>query len=156
MTETTDIALRLAAATLIGMAIGLNRDVRGKPAGLRTMGLIALGAAMIGVSVTGLPQLQNDPNALSRVVQGLIQGVMAGIGFLGAGVMFQKPRTFEVHGMTTAAAIWATAALGVAAGLAVWPVFLIGAAITLFLLIVARPLEIWAERLGENRRAPEE
>ncbi|MFT3996049.1 MAG: MgtC/SapB family protein [Asticcacaulis sp.] len=157
MTDTTDIALRLIAATLIGMVIGTNRDVRGKPAGMRTMGLIALGAAMLGVSATHLPLLQNDPNALSRLLQGVIQGVMAGIGFLGAGVLFQRHQTFEVHGMTTAAAIWATAVLGITAGLAVWPVFLIGAAVTLFLLIVMRPVENWFERLGAktDRKPPE-
>lgn len=156
MLETTDITLRLLAATLIGMVIGTNRDARGKPAGMRTMGLIALGAAMIGVTATHLPLLQNDPNALSRTVQGVIQGVMAGIGFLGAGVLIQKCTSLEVYGMTTAAAIWATAALGITAGLGVWPAFLIGAAVTLVLLIVVHPLEEWVERWGERRKSQRE
>ncbi|UDF05419.1 MgtC/SapB family protein [Asticcacaulis sp. AND118] len=155
MLETTDITLRLLAATVIGMVIGTNRDARGKPAGMRTMGLIALGAAMIGVTATHLTLLQTDPNAISRTVQGVIQGVMAGIGFLGAGVLIQKRLTLEVHGMTTAAAIWATAALGITAGLGVWPAFLIGAVIVLLLLIVAHPMEEWVERRAARRKDPE-
>lgn len=123
------------------------------------MGLVSLGSAMIAVSAVTLPQLQDQPDALSRTVQGVIQGIMAGIGFLGAGVLIQRQREMEVHGMTTAAAIWATAALGIMAGLAAWPVFLIGSAVTLFLLIAAHPLEkaveAWAEHQHDRRKSPE-
>ncbi|ESQ79417.1 MgtC/SapB family protein [Asticcacaulis sp. YBE204] len=153
MLDTLDIALRLVAATVIGMIIGTNRDARGRPAGMRTLGLVALGAAMIAVTSTHLIALQNQPDALSRTIQGVIQGVMAGIGFLGGGVLIQKRTTLEIHGMTTAAAIWATAALGITAGLASWPVFLIGAVLTLLLLVVVHPLEKAVERWALRHRA---
>lgn len=153
MLETLDVAMRLLAATAVGMIIGTNRDARGRPAGMRTMGLVALGAAMIAVTATHLVSLQNQPDALSRTIQGVIQGVMAGIGFLGGGVLIQKQGTLEVHGMTTAAAIWATAALGITAGLASWPVFIIGAVLTLILLVVVHPLEKAVEGWAERRKA---
>ena len=152
--DSLDIALRLLAATVIGMIVGLNRDWRGRPAGMRTMGLVSLGAAMLAVVAVNLPQLADKPDAVGRVVQGVIQGVMAGIGFLGGGVLIQGRHSLKVHGMTTAAAIWATAALGIAAGLASWPVFLIGGALVLLLLVAAHPLEKMIENRG-RKRAPD-
>lgn len=160
MLETTDITLRLLAATLVGMIIGTNRDARGRPAGMRTMGLVGLGASMISVTAIDLPALRNEPDALSRTVQGVIQGIMAGIGFLGAGVLIQKRQTMEVHGMTTAAAIWSTAALGIAAGLASWPTFLLGSVVVLLLLIVVHPveeaIERWAQKRHHRKKSPED
>ncbi len=149
--DSFDTALRLLAATTVGVIIGLNRDWRGRPAGMRTMGLVALGAAMLTVTVTHLPLLDNKPDAVSRVIQGVIQGVMAGIGFLGGGVLIQSHHALKVHGMTTAAAIWATAALGITAGLAAWPVFLMGSALVLLLLIAAHPLEKMIEDRARQR-----
>ncbi|MEM9964388.1 MAG: MgtC/SapB family protein [Asticcacaulis sp.] len=152
MLESYDIVLRLLAATAIGMIIGLDRDARARPAGMRTMGLVALGAAMISVTATHVTLLQNEPDATSRTIQGVIQGVMAGIGFLGAGALLKHEATSEISGMTTAAAIWATAALGITAGLALWSVFFTGAAVTLLLLVLAHPIEIRVERWGEKRK----
>jgi len=153
MSETCDVILRLLAATVVGMLIGLNRDARGRPAGMRTMGLVALGAAMIAVTAAHIPLLHNQPDAISRTLQGVIQGVMAGIGFLGAGVLLKHEATSEIHGMTTAAAIWATAALGITAGLGLWAIFLTGAVLTLLLLVVAHPIEERFERWARQKRA---
>jgi putative Mg2+ transporter-C (MgtC) family protein len=113
-----DIALRLGAATLIGAGIGLNRDLHGKPTGVRTLGLVGLGAALVVLAGTDFlatgPPLDLDP--VSRA----IQGVLTGIGFLGAGVIIQEGREKKVRGLTTAALIWLTACMGIACGLGAW------------------------------------
>ncbi len=148
--DSWDIIIRLLAATVAGMIIGANRDLRGRPAGMRTMGLVALGSSTIAVLATHIPLIAPYPDALSRVIQGVIQGVMAGIGFIGAGVMV-KGRGREVHGLTTAAAVWVTAALGITAGLGTWSVFLPAAAIALFLIAVVYPVEQWLEAIAERK-----
>jgi putative Mg2+ transporter-C (MgtC) family protein len=107
------IAMRLGASVLVGGLIGLNRDLHHKPAGVRTHALVSLGAAL--VVVVALPPGVDDPHrydALSRVVQ----GVLTGIGFLGAGVILRNPDKQHISGLTTAATVWLTALLGVACG----------------------------------------
>jgi putative Mg2+ transporter-C (MgtC) family protein len=106
-----DIILRLGAAMLIGCLIGLDRELHHKSTGIRTLGLVALGSALAVLAVA------KDPDAdASRV----IQGVITGVGFLGAGVILHGPTGLQVQGLTTAAAIWITASLGVLSGLAAW------------------------------------
>jgi putative Mg2+ transporter-C (MgtC) family protein len=115
-----DVALRLAAGTAAGGVIGLQRARHGKPAGIRTLGLIGLASALVALLGT-LPRhgLAADPSADGRILQGIITGV----GFLGAGVILHGRVNSYVHGLTTAAAIWFTAILGAAAGLgALFPV----------------------------------
>jgi putative Mg2+ transporter-C (MgtC) family protein len=103
------LALRLIAAVVLGGLLGYERAHAGKAAGIRTHMLVALGAALFVV----LPQQAGaDEQALSRVIQGLI----AGIGFLGGGAILKISSQGEVHGLTTAAGIWLTAAIGVAVG----------------------------------------
>jgi putative Mg2+ transporter-C (MgtC) family protein len=139
-----DIALRLAAATAVGAMIGLDREWRGKPVGLRTMALVALGSALVAVSTVHLTVLNNEPDAVSRVVQGVIQGVMPGIGFIGAGAILRHHG--DVQNLTTAATVWVAAALGIACGLAAWEIVGIGAALTLIVLVALNPLDHWIER----------
>lgn len=118
-----DLALRLFVATLIGGLIGLNRDLRGKPAGVRTHALVALGSALI-VLVAGQLAGAEGPHAAdaqSRVIQGLITG----IGFLGAGVILHRVNDKKVHGLTTAAAIWSAALFGAACGAGIFKPVLI-------------------------------
>ena len=109
----TDALLRLLPALLMGGLVGLNRDLRGKPVGFRTLGLVGMGAALmtyLGISLAG----SNDGSA-SRVFQGIITG----IGFLGAGVILQpaaEERVREVRGLTTAACVWVVACIGAACG----------------------------------------
>ena len=96
-------------ATLIGCAIGLNRELHHKATGMRTLGLVALGSALAVLGVA-----QDSQVDVSRV----IQGVITGIGFLGAGVILHPPTGGKVHGLTTGATIWVTASLGILVGCA--------------------------------------
>jgi len=124
-----DVALRLGVAVVIGGAIGLDRELRHKSAGVRTIGLVTLGAALAVLAVSP------DTAAVSRV----LQGTLAGIGFLGAGVIMHHGRSIE--GLTTAASIWTAAALGAACGLGAWQPVVIGSALVLVLLVVAGAIE---------------
>ena len=141
-----DVVARLVAAVGVGMAIGLNRDYAKKPIGMRTLGLVSLGAAIVSISTVHFNNLVDHPDALSRVVQGVIQGVMTGIGFIGAGVIMRDPNSQTVEGLTTAATVWVTAALGIACGLASWQIVAVSAALALFLLIVVAWLEAVVEK----------
>lgn len=141
-----DAILRLAAAAAVGMAIGVNRDMWGKPTGIRTLGLVSLGAALTALATVNHPLIAGHPDALSRVIQGVIQGVLAGLGFIGAGVVMRDPKALEVHGLTTAATVWVTAALGIACALASWHLVVAGLAIALTLLVIVRPLEAMIDK----------
>jgi putative Mg2+ transporter-C (MgtC) family protein len=142
--------LRLLAAVVCGMVIGINRDLRGKPTGMRTLGLVCMGAALISLTAIRVDGIAGHPDATSRVVQGIVQGVMAGIGFLGAGVVLRNHREMEVHGLTTAASVWVTAALGVACAIASWHLIVLGLVVTLVLLALALPLERFVEHRAED------
>ena len=133
--DITDIALRLCAAVAVGVLIGINRDLTNKPIGMRTLGLVSLGAAVVSLSTVHFEGLANHPDALSRVVQGIIQGIMAGIGFIGAGVILRDVKSQTITGLTTAATVWVTAALGIACGLAAWTIVGLSVALALFLLV---------------------
>lgn len=125
-----EVLLRLGIAAIIGAAIGLDREVHRKAAGVRTISLVSLGAAIASMSLW-----PGDVAAHSRV----IQGIVTGIGFLGGGVIVHHRG--NVDGLTTAAAIWTAAALGAAASTASWPVVLIGAILVLVLLVLGHWLE---------------
>jgi putative Mg2+ transporter-C (MgtC) family protein len=129
-----DIALRLGAAVAVGLLIGLNRDLQNKPIGMRTLALVSLGAAAVAVAAIQVPGMAENPDAMSRVVQGIIQGIMAGISFIGAGVILHDVRRHAVHGLTTAATVWVAAALGIACGLAAWTTAAIALVLALFVL----------------------
>ena len=146
--EVGDIALRLGAAVIAGVAIGINRDVAGKPIGMRTLALVSLGAAIVAVAAIDYPTMATNPDALSRVIQGIIQGVMAGISFIGAGVILRDARAKTVEGLTTAATVWVAAALGIACGLAAWTVLGIGLAFAVIALVAVG----WTERLFSRER----
>lgn len=140
-TDTIDVVLRLLAAALVGGLIGLNRDLANKPIGTRTLSLVALGAAVVTVAGIRVEGMAENPDALSRVVQGIIQGVMAGISFIGAGVILRNHQARDVEGLTTAATVWVTAALGIACGLAAWEVVGIGLAVALVVLFAVKLIE---------------
>lgn len=108
--EMTRVAVRLLMAALLGGVLGWERERKGKAAGVRTHMLVALGAALF---VLVPKQMGVDDADITRVVQGLV----AGIGFLGAGTIIKGDEEEDVRGLTTAAGIWLTAAIGVAAGL---------------------------------------
>ena len=135
MLEWLDIVLRLAAATLTGSLIGIYLELRQKPTGMRTLGLVALASAVAVLAVA------KDPDAdASRV----IQGVVTGVGFLGAGVILHRATGRQVvHGLSTAATIWITASLGVLCGLAAWSIWIISLVLTAFLLFAGGVIEKW-------------
>jgi putative Mg2+ transporter-C (MgtC) family protein len=141
-----EVGLRLGAAAAAGATIGINRDLADKPIGMRTLGLVALGAAVVSVASIQVTGMADNPDAMSRVVQGIIQGVMAGISFIGAGVILRDAKARTVEGLTTAATVWVTAALGIACGLGRWNVVIIGVVIALVLLVAAA----WVEALASK------
>jgi putative Mg2+ transporter-C (MgtC) family protein len=139
-----EIALRLGAALIVGAVLGLNRELHGKAAGLRTHALVALGAAVATIVVLKSPTgfFAAEQNAIGRVVQ----GILTGVGFLGAGVILRDPAG-HVTGLTTAATIWMCAVLGIVCGLGYWGVLGITVILTTLLLLLGRPLERLAERI---------
>lgn len=151
--EDVEAALRLGAAIAIGVLIGLNRDLKGKPLGMRTLGLVALGAAVAALAAIRVEGMAGNADATSRIVQGILQGVLTGIGFVGAGVVLRDPRALEVHGLTTAASVWVTAALGIACALGSWHLIFMGGAAALFLLVVVHRLERFLEFAGRGQDA---
>jgi putative Mg2+ transporter-C (MgtC) family protein len=132
--DIVDVTLRLGAAVAVGMLIGLTRDLADKPIGMRTLGLVSLGAAVVSIATIHFQGLANHPDALSRVVQGIIQGIMAGIGFIGAGVILRNREAQTVQGLTTATTVWVAAALGIACGLAAWEIVGLSLVLAVFLL----------------------
>lgn len=137
-----EIATRIGAALLCGAVIGLNRDLHRKPAGLRTFGLMAMGTATLTLAVGD----GSDPTGVARVVQ----GVITGIGFLGAGMILRPPNSNEVHGLTTAAAVWLTAALAILCGLGriglAYAVLLLALGVLFVGLPIERRFERWFGR----------
>lgn len=134
------IVFRLCLSLVLGAIIGLDRELRHKPAGLRTHMLVSFGSALFVLIPLQLVAAESQ-NELSRVIQGIVSGV----GFLGAGVILhesqQESRPFEVHGLTTAAAIWVASALGIAAGCGLWQTGLIAALMSLVVLRVFKNIE---------------
>ncbi len=139
-----ETALRLGAALLVGTVLGLNRELHGKPAGLRTHALVCLGAALAVIMVlrSADGSLASDQNAVSRVVQ----GILTGVGFLGAGVILHDPNG-HISGLTTAATIWICAVLGLVCGLGHWVILGVAVILIAISLISGRPLERLAERI---------
>lgn len=141
----SDVALRLLAATAIGAAVGLDRELRRKAAGLRTHALVGLGASLLTVVVSGLGPANEHIDAVSRVIQGII----AGVGFLGGGAILKSAGTNEhemVHGITTAASIWVVAALGIACGAGQWIAAVVAAALTLIVLVLGGRIDVMIKK----------
>jgi putative Mg2+ transporter-C (MgtC) family protein len=125
-----DMILRLLLATALGAGIGYQREWANKPAGLRTHTLICLGSALFTVvSIFGFTGVDT-----SRVAA----AVVTGIGFIGAGVIFRGMRGDHVAGLTTAASIWITAAIGLAAGVGMYLIAFIIAVITVIVLFIPK------------------
>ena len=146
MIDWQDIVLRLGAATLAGGLIGLNRDLHGKPIGLRTLGLVGLAAAMVVVleESSGIP----DPR--------IIQGILTGVGFLGAGVIIHADQNSRIRGLTSAACTWLTACIGIICGAGQWKILAVGLAITFIVLIAGGKVEAWLHRALGRKDYPAE
>ncbi|SAL63400.1 MgtC/SapB family protein [Caballeronia telluris] len=133
-----EVVIRMLVAVAIGCIIGIDRDLHGKPTGMKTLGLVSLGACLATMSAMGFSVAAPSANAdVSRVVQGIVTG----IGFLGAGVIIQNPDQNRVRGLTTAASIWVTAAVGIVCGLGLWSVALAATVILIALLTIGRLIE---------------
>jgi putative Mg2+ transporter-C (MgtC) family protein len=120
--------------------VGLDRELRRKAAGLRTHALVGLGASLLTVVISSFVPQSEHIDALSRVIQGII----AGVGFLGGGAILKTSGSNEqesVHGITTAASIWVVAALGIACGAGQWVPALMAAALTLIVLVLGGSID---------------
>jgi putative Mg2+ transporter-C (MgtC) family protein len=136
--DVSDIIARLGAAAVLGGGIGLNRFLHRKSVGIRTLGLVAIVAAAV---VAGVEE-RFGADAASRA----IQGIVTGIGFIGAGVIVHGQNQNSIHGLTTAATVWVSAAIGILCGLGVWLVTLTGFALVFLLLVFGGGLETWAAK----------
>ncbi len=137
-----DLLIRFMLAAALGGAIGLERELRRKPAGLRTNMLITLGAAVFTAMSLEIAGGGGTPDRIAA-------GVVTGVGFLGAGAIMRSGR--DVHGMTTAATIWVNAAIGMAAGAGVFGLAVLAGVVTLLVLIVVAPIEAFFERRAAGR-----
>ena len=135
--DQVEMMLRLCGADTAGMTGGINRDIHNKPIGMRTLGLVALGAALVILSGSVYEGLHFGQDAVSRVVQ----GIMTGLGFLGAGAILRGRDQMQVQGLTTAATVWIAAGLGVTAGLGAWFITVTGTLVTLFVLTFGKRIE---------------
>ncbi|MFC3606258.1 MgtC/SapB family protein [Stutzerimonas tarimensis] len=143
--EAFSVAIRLTLAMILGGLLGYEREYKGKAAGLRTHMLVCVGAALFVLVPLKAGIVQDD---VSRV----IQGVVTGVGFLGAGTILKGGERREVQGLTTAAGIWLTAAVGVASGLGHETTAVLTTLLALMVLMVMRPLERHAAASAARHR----
>lgn len=143
----SEIALRLGVATVVAGAVGLNRDLHGKPIGVRTLGLVGLATAMAVLLADAGIEHASITDATSRV----IQGILTGVGFLGAGVIVHGTSPSKVHGLTSAACVWFTACIGIICGAGAWRLVLVAGVLAVLLLTLGRPIErLFHRLLGGN------
>ena len=135
------MTLRIVGALLVGGLIGLERSFHGRPAGFRTHSLVCVASTLLMLVTV----YQNEwmthvaPDAIRTDPTRMAQGIMTGIGFLGAGVIFKEGLT--VRGLTTAASIWVTASIGVLVGIGFWVPAILGTIATLAVLSLFRVIE---------------
>ncbi len=132
-----NISLRLGIALVVGAIIGLERETQSKPAGLRTNMLVSFGSALIVLVPIQIGAAQQNVDVLGRA----ISGVVSGVGFIGGGTILRESK---VKGLTSAAAIWVSAALGITVGCGLWLLGLAGAVIA---WIILRLFDKWEEYL---------
>ncbi len=137
-----ELILRLFAAVAAGMIIGFEREWHHKSAGLRTNTLVSSGAAMFVILSVLLTKNQGD-------VTRIVGQVVTGIGFLGAGIIFKEG--INIHGLTTAATIWCSAAIGSFAGAGYLIETLIGVTTILFVNTILIPIDRWLEKRDKNK-----
>ncbi len=138
----TQVLIRLTAAALLGGAIGVQREWTGKPAGLRTHILVTLGSTVFMLACLGYGM---SSDGVSRV----IQGIVTGIGFIGAGSILKLNDEHQIKGLTTAASVWIAASVGVAVGLGGLGLALLSTILTLIVLTFVHRIEL---RLDERRK----
>lgn len=129
-----EIIFKLVLATVLGLFIGLEREMHKKPAGLRTHSLVSLGACLF--TLTGLAFVGDLGEFISRIVP----GVATGVGFIGAGIIFQSKD--RIKGLTTATEVWALAAIGILVGIGAYSIAIVA---TILILIILVPFK-WFEK----------
>jgi putative Mg2+ transporter-C (MgtC) family protein len=141
-----DVVIRLAGAMVLGAAVGLERELAGHPAGLRTHIAVCVGAALFGViSTLGFTEFQNLPtNTFRADVTRVASQVVVGVGFLGGGMIMR--RNDGIANLTTAASIWAVAAIGLAAGVGDLGTAAVATLITVVYLVALLPVRRWIDR----------
>ena len=144
--DTIALAGRLALATLFGAALGVNREIALKPAGLRTHALVSLGTSLVTIVGLQLGQAGGDSGAPSRIIQGLV----AGIGFIGGGVILHRGGGRGVHGLTTAASIWIASGTGVAVGTGLWRAAVAAVVLSLVVLTLGHHLDNALHKIGSD------
>lgn len=144
-----DIAIKLGCALATGIILGLNRWLHHKSAGIRTHSLVSVGSASAILLMSTFSH--NDPQAVSHVLQGLVTG----LGFLGAGVILHQDRSSKVHGLTTAASLWAVAIIGAAFGGGEFALGLLSLGAIYITLALGGPLERLASNLTGIKRSSE-
>ncbi len=139
-----DMMIRMASALACGAAIGLERDWRRLPTGYRTLALVCLGSCVAVIAALKA----GDSDGFSRVAQ----GVVTGIGFLGGGVILQKGNIRDVKGLTTAAAIWLTAGIGLLCGIGELKMALFATALAVTILMLNRVFPPDKTPTGEDEK----
>ena len=151
VTSFGELALRLGLAALFGLLLGLDREMRGHDAGIRTHALVALSSAMIMISSLLLYIELRTESGMGPDPLRSIQGLAQSIGFIAAGIIFV--RGGAVRNMTTAANIWIAAAVGIACGCGQYRLVVVGAGMALVLLTLVRAFERFlpAEKISEDK-----
>ena len=133
LTNDADFIIRIGVTLVLAIAVGIEREYHGHPAGIRTMALVGVGACLF--TAVGLEPIFNGRADPTRIAAQIVTGV----GFLGAGAILRQGT--DVRGMTTAASIWVVAAIGMVVGFGFYTVAIFTAAIVLVTLVVIRPIE---------------
>lgn len=147
-----DIMGRMLLAVVAGAIIGIDRELQRKPAGVRTHALVAMGACMftmIGLIVADVPTL--DLSAPGRVVQ----GVVAGVGFIGAGAIFRREGLTGGQGLTTAASVWVVAAVGAGSAAGLWRLSAVAVVLAVLILLLEEPVDRLVDYMSRRRSARE-
>jgi len=143
----TEIVRRLLLAAFVGGLLGVEREMRQKSAGFRTNILIGIGSAVFTMMSIAISADRGDPGRIAAQI-------VTGMGFLGAGAILRTRN--GVHGLTTAATVWVNAALGIAAGAGEYHLAVIGALITMAVLLVLHPIERGIEKRVHHDKRPED
>lgn len=138
------LLLRLVVAALLGGAVGVERQLHGRWADLRTYMSVSMGACIF--VLVSLFAAKDNPTDVTRV----IQGIAVGVGFLGAGTILKLSDRLEIKGLTTASSIWLAAAIGTSAGLGYYTLAIAGTIISLLVLALPRPFEKRLELRGDR------
>jgi putative Mg2+ transporter-C (MgtC) family protein len=144
-----DDLIRLSLAILLGAIVGTERQLAGQSAGLRTHVMVALGSAVF--TLAGIATSGGDLQQVSRVVQ----GVAAGVGFLGAGAILRIEGDTKVKGLTTAGSIWVAAAMGTSAGLGEYALAASATIASLLVLLILRPISHYLDSLAGRHEQKE-